>query len=503
MKLDSLPMAEPVDAAAFRAQETRLREALMSLQFDVLEREKFAVHIVLFGLDPLARSEVARRLMEWLDTRHLQPLAFQRPPDGSRERPRFWRFWTRLAPRGRTGLYLTSWYDRPLRDHIAEDGSLDVLSDAAEEINRFERLLLADGATLLKLVLWEPRDRIEKAVERRIGKRGRPAPWRMSPEERDVGRALLDDFDHAHDGLEALLALTGHAEAPWIPVASADDRARDLLVGQALCRAVEQRLQRQSPAMPAPGPVEVAAPAVPGPHILSTIDLDQRLDDEVYRATLKEEQARLTRLTTSRAFEKRGLVLAFEGHDAAGKGGAIRRLVHALDPRMIRLVPVSAPSDEERAQPWLWRFWRHLPEQGDITIYDRSWYGRVLVERVEGFAAPDDWQRAYGEIRDFERQLSEHGLIVHKFWLAIDKDEQLARFRAREITAHKRHKITDEDWRNREKWDAYRAALHDMIVRTDTRHAPWTVIPSNDKRFARVEVLKRLNAALENALDGD
>jgi polyphosphate kinase 2 (PPK2 family) len=192
----------------------------------------------------------------------------------------------------------------------------------------------------------------------------------------------------------------------------------------------------------------------------------------------------------------------FEGHDAAGKGGAIRRVTAAVDARTIRVIPVAAPTDEERAHPYLWRFWRQLPPHGRIVIFDRSWYGRVLVERVEGFASTSDWQRAYAEINDFEDELLSHGVIVAKFWLSITKAEQLRRFREREATAHKQHKITPEDWRNRDRWDAYGRAVHEMVARTSSTRRPWTLVAADDKYHARITVLKTMVQTMEHALDG-
>jgi polyphosphate kinase 2 (PPK2 family) len=200
---------------------------------------------------------------------------------------------------------------------------------------------------------------------------------------------------------------------------------------------------------------------------------------------------------------KHALVAVFEGNDAAGKGGAIRRVTAALDPRLYRIVQVAAPTDEESAQPYLWRFWRHIPARGKFTMFDRSWYGRVLVERVEGYCSPADWLRAYGEINDFEEQLSDAGVVLVKFWLAIDLETQLQRFQEREQTPFKRFKITEDDWRNREKWPLYRDAVGDMVDRTSTEIAPWTLIEANDKRFARVKVLRTLNEALEAAFAKD
>ena len=198
---------------------------------------------------------------------------------------------------------------------------------------------------------------------------------------------------------------------------------------------------------------------------------------------------------------KRALVLVFEGMDAAGKGSTIRRITHALDARFYRVVPVAAPNENERAQPYLWRFWRYIPAHGRSVIFDRSWYGRVLVERVEGFCSEADWMRAYDEINGYEEELAESGAVIVKFWLAITPEEQLRRFRERQETPHKNYKITDDDWRNREKWPLYERAVEEMIDRTSTQVAPWHVVASNDKLFARIEVLQTLCERLQQALD--
>jgi AMP-polyphosphate phosphotransferase len=205
-------------------------------------------------------------------------------------------------------------------------------------------------------------------------------------------------------------------------------------------------------------------------------------------------------LTRHPKFKYMSVIMVVEGNDAAGKGGCIRRVTGALDARMYQVIPIAAPSEEERAQPYLWRFWRHLPRKGRVTIFDRSWYGRVLVERVEGYCSEADWMRAYSEINDFEAQMVRHHLLVIKFWLTITKDEQLQRFEAREKTGFKRFKITEEDWRNREKWEEYEMAVCDMVDRTSTKLAPWTLVEANNKYFARIKVLKTLCEQIEAKL---
>ncbi|MBX7119636.1 MAG: hypothetical protein K1X31_11600, partial [Gemmatimonadaceae bacterium] len=250
-------------------------------------------------------------------------------------------------------------------------------------------------------------------------------------------------------------------------------------------------------AAPAAAPVRAYRP---GPSILDAVDLTQRLPEAEYVREMETLGERLSRLAWAAREAKVATVLAFEGWDAAGKGSAIRRVTGALDPRLYRVVGIAAPTDEERAQHYLWRFWRQLPRDGRITIFDRTWYGRVLVERVEGFASVPEWDRAYGEIAEFERQLTDHGMALGKFWIHISPDEQLRRFRERERVVWKRHKITDEDWRNRKKQPAYREAVEEMLQRCEAPSAPWTVVAGNDKRFARVQILRAVADRLARAL---
>jgi polyphosphate kinase 2 (PPK2 family) len=249
------------------------------------------------------------------------------------------------------------------------------------------------------------------------------------------------------------------------------------------------------------GALDTERPRADPTNLLRALDLRAHVPKEHYEKKLEELQGRLNLLTRHKKFAKVGVVAVFEGVDAAGKGGAIRRVTQALDARLYRVHPVAAPTEEERVQPYLWRFWRHVPAHGAVAIFDRSWYGRVLVERVEGLCREADWQRAFGEINAFEEALVEHGHVVVKIWMHVDPKEQLKRFEQRQATGFKRFKITDEDWRNREKWPAYEVAACDMFDRTSTEIAPWTLIAANDKRSARLEVLETLCGRLERALE--
>jgi polyphosphate kinase 2 (PPK2 family) len=272
-----------------------------------------------------------------------------------------------------------------------------------------------------------------------------------------------------------------------------------MTVGQVLLQAMQNKLAEVETVRTPTAPI--VRVDLDGRNVLSELDLSLALAEKPYKDELAQWQGRLSELVRDERFKGRSLVCAFEGADAAGKGGAIRRIAAALDARLYQVTPVAAPTEEERAQPHLWRFWRHLPRHGHVAIFDRTWYGRVLVERVEGYCSEADWLRAYSEINDFEHEMIESGVIVVKFWLQISQAEQLKRFKEREKIEFKRFKITQEDWRNREKWHDYQQAICDMVERTSTGDAPWTLVEANDKNHARVKILRTLCESLETALN--
>jgi len=406
-----------------------------------------------------------------------------------------WRFWRALPPKGRIGILFGSWYTAPIIDRVfRRTGSKDLL-ESIEEINRFERMLADEGALLLKFWFHLSKKRQKKRLK--ALESDPETSWRITKRDWDFFKL----YDRFYRISESTLRETSSAHAPWIVVEGSDPEYRAVTVGKTLLEAMRKRLkappERRKPksqAAPIVRPVDRV-------HLLRRMDLARRLGKQTYDKRIEKFQRRLALATRHPEFAHHNVVCVFEGMDAAGKGGAIRRVTGALDARLYHTIPVAAPTDEEKAQPYLWRFWRHVPRKGRFTIYDRSWYGRVLVERIEGFCAEADWMRAYAEINDFEEQLARAGAVICKFWLQISKDEQLRRFKEREKTRFKRFKITAEDWRNRDKWDAYQEAGSDMIERTSTAHAPWTLVEANDKYHARVKVLETVVRALEEALD--
>lgn len=490
---ESAELGHRVDKAAYEAEVPELRTQLLDAQFDLLEAGGFAVVILVNGVDAAGKGETVKLLNEWLDPRHVMTRAFDAPSSEEQERPPMWRFWRALPPKGKIGVLFGNWYEGPINARVEKQLKQSELDQRLTEINRFEQMLTREGVVLLKfwfhLSCKNQKARLEKLEADPMTRwRVTKADWRN-----------YKQYDRRHDVAEHVVRCTSTAEAPWLIVDGSDERYRGLLVGRTLLDALRKRLDLshkwQARASTAPLP-----PQLDERNLLRQLDLGQVLDKKAYNEELERWQGRLALLTRKKAFCGRSLVLVFEGMDAAGKGGSIRRVTAALDTRQYQVVPIAAPSEEERAQPYLWRFWRHVPRQGKAVIFDRSWYGRVLVERVEGFCSEADWMRAYEEINDFEDALIRAGAVVVKFWLSISDEEQLARFKAREVEPHKRHKITDEDWRNREKWPQYERAVCDMIDRTSTESAPWTLVEANDKRFARIKVLRTICEQLEAAL---
>ena len=481
-----------VDKATFAREEPRLREALLAAQKTLALKKPCEVVLLVGGLAAAGTGDVLATLNEWLDPRLVETADCDQPTDEERERPYMFRFWRALPPKGRIGIFVHSWYQDPVEARVAGDMARADLDQRLAEIRRFERMLADEGALVLKFWLHfskkQQRKRLARLEKRRATRwRVTKADWKEQKRYADV----VSVWRHA-------IRVTNQAHAPWTVVAAADPEFRTLTVAKTLAAAIAQRLQgpRQLVTITAPPPI----PPVDGRRLLDALDLSAKLDAREYKERLAALQGRLAKLTRHKHFKRRAAVLVFEGADAAGKGGAIRRVAGAIDARWFRIVPVAAPTDEERAHPYLWRFWRHLPRKGHVTIFDRSWYGRVLVERVEGYADQDDWLRAYAEINDFEDDLVRDGVILAKFWLAISPEEQLRRFKQRQGTGYKRFKIGADDWRNRKKGEPYAAAANDMFERTSTGLAPWTLVAAEDKRHARVAVLEAICSRIEKAL---
>jgi len=480
---ESVTIGHRIGKERYRREVSGLRDDLLAAQYRLLERAEFPLLILLHGVDGAGRSETMNLLSEWLDPRHLRAEAFDFGSDDG-GRPPMWRFWQVLPPRGRIGLFFGSWYTQPIEERVRHALGREGFEHRLEQIRHFERMLVAEGALVLKLWFHLSKttqdERLQQLADDPL------TAWRVTPDDRRRQRHYGRYVRIAGEALRE----TSTGEAPWHVIDGSDPRYRALATGRLLLEALLARLDGPRPAIAPPAPPP--QPALDARELLDTLDYSRRLMAKDYEHELAAAQGRLNLLTRDKRMHGRSLVIVFEGMDAAGKGGAIRRVTGALDARYYRVVPIAAPSDEELAQPYLWRFWRHVPADGKAVIFDRSWYGRVLVERVEGFCTREDWMRAYHEINEFEQELVAGGAVVVKFWLSITGAEQLRRFRARERTPYKRHKITPDDWRNRAKWPLYEHAVSDMVERTSTEYAPWFLIPANDKRYARITVLERI-----------
>jgi polyphosphate:AMP phosphotransferase len=489
---ESAELGHKLDKETYRKAVPELRAALLDAQYDLKMQGKIPVVVLISGQDGAGKGETINVLYEWMDPRFISTLAFSTPSDEERQRPAMWRYWRALPPKGRIGIFAGSWYSDPIHDSIEETMTKFALDQRIDQINRFEAMLVNEGALVLKFWFHLTKDGQRKRLKE-LEKNPKTA-WRVTKWNWD----RLKTYDKLQDVAGHVLRMTNTPWAPWIIVEGADDRYRSLTVGKIILDSLKKKLaDKVKDVTPVAPPVP---PNIDGRDILSELDLSHRLTKKAYETELAKWQGKLSELIRHPRFMERSLVCVFEGSDAAGKGGSIRRIGASMDARQYQIVPIAAPTEEERAQPYLWRFWRHIPRTGRVAIFDRSWYGRVLVERVEGFCSEADWLRAYTEINDFEHELAKSGAIVMKFWLQISRDEQLKRFKEREKIEFKRFKITDEDWRNRKKWDAYHRAICDMVDRTSTGNAPWTLIEANDKNHARVKVLKTVCERLEEAL---
>jgi len=482
-----------------------LRDALLSAQSRLQKNKDFALAVIVTGFPTAGRSEIVNQFLEWLDPKHIRVHAFEKMRKQARGWPPMWRYWNTLPARGEIAIYFMGWYeDFILPALFSPKKARKHEQRVIEHIRQLERMLPADRVRILKLHLTvSSQTQRQRIASLRSSKLTR---WRVTRED----RWLVKHHDEVARVTERCLKATHTKDNPWQVVDGTDPQRRSFAAGNLLLGELDQGFKAAA-----------RAPARhhwPESRESAVVQLDSRragvadaasfqtqspageVDDDEYKVELERLQGRFALLTRRSDFQKHGAVFAFEGMDAAGKGGAIRRLTAALDARQYNVIPVSAPTPDELAHPYLWRFWRHVPDRGEIAIFDRSWYGRVLVERVRDLTPEADWQRAYDEIKEFELQLAEHRIVVHKFWLAVSKQEQLSRFKERDADKLKRFKVDPEDWANRRFFDAYATAAQQMIQRTHTDYAPWTVIEADDKKHARLKVLRTVCEAIEKAL---
>jgi polyphosphate:AMP phosphotransferase len=477
--------------AEFKKIESHLRVQLLNEQYKHLNLQDRALLIMVAGIDGAGKGDTINLLNEWMDPRHVHTIAFPPPVKADFAYPAARRFWMSLPSKGEIGIVFGSSYTALLEE--AEKKSLDVdkLENHILFVRRFEANLAANGIHIVKLWFHLSRAAQHKRIEER---QANPSTaWQIDKSDLRAQKK----FKSIRRAGQLMIEATDALHAPWVIIPSADPQLRTVRTAQAILQALKE------PAVKVPAFHDPAAPVKLNhtANPLDKLDYSASVPKQDYDTQILQWQNRLAVAMREKNFKKHALAIVFEGPDAAGKGSAIRRITRAIDARQFNIMPVAAPKPSELARPYLWRFWRNVPSKGRVAIFDRSWYGRVLVERVEKLIPRATWLRAYDEINDFEQQLTKHGVIIMKFWLSITPDEQLKRFHEREHSPYKQFKITPDDWRNRNKWKAYCAAAKEMFNQTNTSLAPWHIVPANDKRHARIEVLKQIVLALEHAND--
>ena len=489
---ETLEASTPIKNKAFNEQALALRQKLLAAQL-ALPALGYPVIIVVAGLDGAGKGSVVQRLNEWMDPRGIESHAFWESSDEEDSRPFYWRFWRKLPDKGKIGIFFGSWYSSLIGKKFRGKSKSKEFSRQCQKIQGFEKMLSEDGALIIKL--W-----FHISRETQYLQLCQDAPKKQQNLRVPVdARQSREDYNKTLSAAHRLIQETDSSYSPWHLINAENNNYRDLAAGKAILCALLSHATAKEFSTEKAGNIKGEEHAAP--TLLSTVDLSQTLSSSLYKKELHKYQARLQDLAWQFHASGRSVVAVFEGWDAAGKGSALRRVTGAFDPRLYKVVQFAAPTDEERRHHYLWRFWRHLERDGHSTFFDRSWYGRVLVERVEKFARPEEWQRAYHEINQFEQQLSNHGAVVLKFWLHISPQEQLSRFKQRKLEPHKQHKITAEDWRNRNKWADYEQAINEMVSRTNTDNAPWTLVAGNNKRYARIQILETFCRKMEEALD--
>ena len=514
-------MLEKVDLTKKLSKE-EYKEKMPQLEAEIgrLQRECKAlgipIMIVFEGFGASGKGLQIGRLIQSMDPRGFEVHPIKNETEEERMHPFMWRFWTKTPARGRIAIYDGSWYRRVLIDRFEKRTKNKDLTAAFHSINSFEEQLAEDGNLIIKLLL----DIDKKEQKKRFDKleKNKETAWRVT--QGDKERNL--HYDEYATMMEDMLFKTDTDYAPWTIIESMDKRFATLKIYTTVIKAMAdqiEKVQKEKAEKAAKklaeaegtegGKTDIVAEIAKKADeemkdlqvsILSKTDLSLHYTREEYKEKLDKLQKKMEKLHGELYRRRIPVVLGFEGWDAGGKGGAIKRLTERMDARGYVVNPTASPNDIEKAHHYLWRFWRAMPKDGHVAIFDRTWYGRVMVERIEGFCTTEEWKRAYKEINDMEKDLYDAGAIVIKFWMHIDKDEQERRFRERQENPEKHWKITDEDWRNREKWDQYEDAVNEMLMRTSTDYAPWVVVEGNDKYYARVKVLRTVVEAIEARL---
>ena len=471
-------------------KEFKEKTAPLEVRFGSLQREckelGIPIMVIFEGYDAAGKGLLINRLIRPLDPRGFQVYTIGKETKEDEMHPYFWRFFTKTPAKGRMHLFDRSWYRG-----VLEDEKLTF-----EEVNQFEKQFTDDGTLSIKFFLCITKKEQKKRFQ--VLEKSKDTAWRVTKEDWKHN----ENYDSWTKLYDDMLIRTDTPNAPWTVVESMDKEYAVCKILSTVVARMEAAVakKRKENSGQAAGYLADVLPEGFENGVLNGVDLSCTLSQEEYKKRKKDLQERLSCLHNVMYQKRVPVILAFEGWDAGGKGGAIKRITECMDPRGYEVVPVASPNDVEKSHHYLWRFWQKAPKAGHMAIFDRTWYGRVLVERIEGFATEEEWKRAYKEINNMEEHMAKSGCLILKFWMHIDKDEQENRFKLRQETPEKQWKITDEDWRNREKWDEYEKAVDEMIVRTSTSYAPWIVVEANDKPYARIKVLETVVEQLEKAL---
>lgn len=491
--LKSIQLDQTLPKDEYKAAMETLIPRLSFLQREI-KAAGIPVTIVFEGIDMAGKGVLINELISAMDPRGYQVISTEKETEDEQRHPFLWRFWNHLPAKSRIHVFDRSWYRKVMQDPFEKTISKKDLEMAYDEIVSFERLLTDDGMILIKFFLMisekEQKKRLNNLTDRR------ETMWRVRSEELEHNKHYNRYLNICQD----MLVHTESSFAPWTVVEATDRRFAALKVMTRVAAVLEDALESVKNRVPS-APNALCDSSILDTSILGGLDLTKGLTREEYETRMKKVQKRLKNLHNQIYDKQIPVVLVFEGQDAAGKGGAIKRLTKKLDPRGYHVVPTSSPNAVEREYHYLWRFWTKMPKDGHIAIFDRSWYGRVMVERIEGFCSEEEWKRAFREINEMEETIAAHGTVILKFWLQIDKDEQEKRFKERMENPDKQWKITDEDWRNREKWDQYRVAVDEMLMKTSTSYAPWIVIEANNKLYSRVKILETIADTIERAVN--
>lgn len=496
--LEQIDLSKKLPKKQFKDEVKEIQNQLFDLQSRLMEAN-IPMVIVFEGWKGAGKGAVIEQLAARIDPRGFKVHRIHEPSLEENYYPFLWRFWTKTPAQGRISVFYQSWYRRVLFDRMEGEIKKSKLDHAFEDIMSFERLLSDDLTVIVKFFLH-----ISKKEQKRrfkITEKDKFQSWKIAKED----WKRHEKYDQHVKYVEEMLAKTSTSYAPWTIVEATDVHWAEMKILKTILEAGlngierKKRVEAARKALAEEKQIDVAKHV--HPTILDKIDLSQKLTEKKYHSEIEKYTTRFRELEFELYRHRIPMVIVYEGWDAGGKGGNIKQLISRLDPRGYEVVPIASPTTEEKAHNFLWRFWRQIPKAGHITIFDRSWYGRVLVERIEGFADSTEWRRAYQEIREFEAHLANYGTVIVKFWMQISQDEQLRRFKERESNKFKKYKLTEEDWRNRDKWGVYEEAVLDMLENTSTLDAPWTIVEGEDKYFGRIRTLRTVCEAVERRLD--